>query len=98
MNKKNSLAMLILCLASAGALIFSPASGGQESQRGECQKACTKTYQECRQAAGADQAACKTAFDECRKTCKDVDPHPSPTPTPTDSPTPTPTPSPAPGF
>jgi len=95
--KKNSfLAMLILCLASAGAFIFSPATGGQESQRGECQKACTKTYQACRQAPDADQAACKTAFDSCRKSCKDVEPHPSPTPE--DSPTPTPTPTPAPGF
>lgn len=64
-----------------------------ESQRGECQKACTKAYQDCRQAQGADQAACRKAFEACREACKDVEPHPSPTATPTPTvPTETPTP------
>ena len=94
MNRKSGfIAGLVLLVASVGAF-YSPATGSQESQRGECQQACTKTYQECRDAANANQTACKTAFDECRKGCKDVDPKPSPTA----SPSPEVSPSPAPGV
>jgi hypothetical protein len=101
MNKKNSfLGMLILCLAAAGVFIFSPTTGGQESQRGACEQACNKTYQECRMAPNANLATCKEAYDSCRLACKDVEPQPSPTPTvsPTATPTPTvsPTPTPSP--
>jgi len=104
-NKKDSfLAMLILSLATAGVFIFSPTTGGQESQRGVCEQACVTTYQDCKKAENANKAACKTAFDACRKDCKAVAPHPSPSPSPspTASPTETPTPSPTatatPGF
>ena len=95
MDKKSGLLSgLILCLATAGALILSTPSGGQESQRGACEQACTKTYQECRSAANANQPACKEAFDTCRKNCKDVKPHPSPSPTASPSPTVSPSPTP----
>jgi hypothetical protein len=98
-NKQNSfLAMLILSLATAGIFIFSPATGGQESQRGECEQTCTKTYQDCKKAENANKAACKTAFDECRKACKDVEPHTSPSPEASPSPTASPSPSPSPAL
>jgi hypothetical protein len=94
MNKKTGfIAALALAIATVGAL-FSPATGGQESQRAECQQACTKTYQECRRAPNANHATCKTAFDECRKNCQDVGPKPSPEVSPSPSPAVSPSPSP----
>ena len=61
---------------------------GPESQRGQCEQDCNRTYMECRAASNANQAACKTAYDECRNGCKDVEPHPSPSPTAMPTPTP----------
>lgn len=66
----------------------SPEEGGPESQRGQCEQACNRTYMECRAATNANQAACKTAYDECRNGCKDVEPRPSPSATATPTPTP----------
>jgi hypothetical protein len=93
MNKRTGfIAALALAIAISGVL-FSPATGGQESQRGECQQTCAKTYQECRKAPNANQATCKTAFDECRKNCQDVGPKPSPEVSPSPSPAASPSPS-----
>lgn len=98
-GKNGYLAILIFTLVTAVAFSFSSTVGGQESQEGECEKACKKAYQECRMAQGANQAACREAFEACRKACKEVtEPAPSPTltpietPTPIESPTATPTP------
>ena len=107
MKRMNSfLGMLILCLASAGALAFTPVTGSQQSQTTECEKACTTTHHECISAPDADKAACKAALDACLLKCKEVKPEPSPTPmaspspippSPMESPSPSPSPTP-PGF
>ena len=99
-SKNVSLAMLFCGLLMTVAFIFSSVAGSQETQEGECDKACRKAYQECRQAQGANQVACREAYDACRKGCKDISSEPSPsptltpiaTPTPAVSPTATPTP------
>ena len=91
MRKKiNLLSLFILPLAFAGALLMSPTTGGQESQRGECEQACNVTFKECSKAPNANRATCSAQYKECRNRCKDVAPHPSPTPegTPTTTPTP----------
>jgi hypothetical protein len=94
MNKKSSfLGMLILCLAAA-VFAFTPASGSQKSQAGECEKACTKTYDDCLKATGADAEACKKALDACLLNCTSVKVNPSPTPMASPSPSPMPSPSP----
>jgi hypothetical protein len=102
-SKKISLwSLFILPVAIAGVLFLSPAIGGQESQRGQCEQACNETFKACNKAPNADRAACSAAYKECRDKCKTVDPKPTPTatetptPTPTETVTPTPTPTPSP--
>ena len=99
MSKKINLwSLFILPIALGGALFLSPAIGGQESQRGQCEQACNEAFKACNAAPNADRAACSTAYKECRDKCKTVDPQPTPTatatPTPTGTATPTPTPTP----
>ncbi len=97
MNKKiNLLSLFILPVAIASALFLSPASGGQESPRGECEQACNETFKACNTAPNANRALCSTQYAACREKCKEVAPQPSPdttvSPTPTPDATPTPTP------
>ena len=47
-GKNGYLAILIFTLVTAVAFISSSTFGGQESQEGDCEKACRKAYQECR--------------------------------------------------
>ena len=61
----NFFALLILLMVFATAFVFSPVSGGQEKQRTECEKACRKAHNECRQVQGANLAECKKAYDGC---------------------------------
>ena len=101
-NKKISfLALFIFSTVIAALFVFSSASGGQETQRTECDKACRKAYNDCRQAAGANQAECRKGYEGCRDACKAPTPSPEPTvdptpmkPSPTVSPSPEPMPSP----
>jgi hypothetical protein len=99
-KKINWWSLFILPIAIGGVLFLSPATGGQESQRGECEQACNETFKTCNATTNADRAACSAAYKECRDKCKTVDPQPSPTPdvspTPTPSPTATPSPTPTP--
>ena len=89
-KKMNWLLLFISPLALGAALMVSPTTGGQESQRGECEQACNATFKECSKAPNANRATCSAQYKECRTKCKDVEPHPSPTPegTPTTTPTP----------
>ena len=103
MSKKINLwSLFILPIALGGALFLSPAIGGQESPRGECEQACNEAFKACNTAPNANRAACSSAYKECRDKCKEVAPQPSPTPdvsptpTPDVSPTPTPDGSPTP--
>ncbi|HLL71625.1 MAG TPA: hypothetical protein VK363_09350, partial [Pyrinomonadaceae bacterium] len=57
-------------VALTGAFFYSTVSGGQ-SDRGQCQQTCTRQYQECRNAANANNDACRQAFDTCRAGCRD---------------------------
>ena len=93
-KKINLLSLFILPVVIAGALFLSPLTGGQESQRGECEQACNETFKACNTAPNANRARCSTQYKECRDKCKEVEPHPSPTPDV--SPTPTPDESPIP--
>ncbi len=103
MNKPTSVfALLILLLVFATALVFPAVSGGQEKQRTECEKACRKAHNACRQVQGANIAECKKAYDGCLVSCKEtpspeptVSPSPEvvPSPVPTVSPTPEPNPT-----
>jgi type II secretory pathway pseudopilin PulG len=95
-KKINLLSMFILAVAIASALFLSPATGGQESQRGACEQACNETFKACNTAPNANRALCSTQYKECRDKCKEVDPHPSPTPTVSPTPTPDVSPTPTP--
>jgi len=65
-----NLLLTILALALGVAFIVAPRTAGQ-SQRGQCEQNCTRTYQDCRRAANANQAACQEAQRACRERCKD---------------------------
>ena len=88
--------ILVLALVIGGSFLLPRVTGSQESQREQCEQACTKQYQECRGDANANEATCKAAHLQCRKECQEVIPHASPSPTlsPSDAPSPTPSPSP----
>ena len=71
MEKRFTFIWLAALAGALAAVMFipAPATGGQ-SQRGQCQQDCTRTYQDCRRAANANQAACQQAFDACREACR----------------------------
>ena len=95
MNKRISfLAVLIFALGIATVVAFSPARGGQETQQSDCEKACKKAHNQCRQAAGANLIECKKAYDACLEACKTPTPEPIASPSPEMTPSPAPSPSP----
>src|SRR5215204_3262474 len=95
MSKKIAVVSLFtLFLVISVAFGFSPAVGTQG--RTECEKACKKAHDQCRQVAGADAVACKKAYDECLESCKAPTPSPEPIVSPSPGAAPRPTESPSP--
>ncbi len=90
-------ALLLLLMAFATAFLFSPVSGGQEKERSECEKACRKAHNECRQVPGANIPECRKSYEGCLESCKETpSPEPTVSPSPEMEPSPVPTVSPTP--
>ena len=97
LNKKISvLVLLIFSMVMAAGLVFSSASGEQKEQRSDCEKACRKAHNECRQVPGANLPECRKAYEGCLESCKAPTPSPEPTLSPSPELTPSPTPVPSP--
>ncbi|HEX3143249.1 MAG TPA: hypothetical protein VHQ64_04710 [Pyrinomonadaceae bacterium] len=98
MNRRTLLALVILfiCALTTVGVIASIKSSGQENQntRGECEQACTRTYQACIGASNANRAQCQRDMQACRGNCKKVSPTPTPEVSPSAEPTGTATPTP----
>ena len=105
-NKRLSVfALLIFSMVVAAGFVLSPAIGGQKKEPTECEKACKKAHNACRQVQGANIADCKKVYDGCLESCKTELASPEPTvdpedqtakPSPTVSPSPEATPIPSP--
>jgi len=98
------LVMLFICAVTAVGVIASIKIGAQDqnqnnqNSRGECEQACTRTYQECIGATNANRPQCQRDMQTCRANCRkppaspspDVSPSVSPSVEPTATVTPTP--------
>jgi hypothetical protein len=74
------LVVLFICALTTVGVIASIKSAGQENQnsRGECEQACTKTYQACIGASNANRPQCQRDMQACRGNCKKASASPSP--------------------
>jgi hypothetical protein len=86
MDKRTGVSVMALVLVF-GTLIVGATSGGQESERGRCERACTEQHKACMREANANRDACNAAMKACRDACKN--PSPTPTVSPDGSPAPT---------
>jgi hypothetical protein len=97
-NRRTLLALVVLfiCALTTVGVIASIKSIGQENQnsRGECEQACTRTYQECIGASNANRAQCQRDMAACRGNCKKATPTPTPEVSPSAEPTGTAPPTP----
>lgn len=105
MRKKIALLSLgLMPIAIASALALSPVTGGQQSERGQCEQDCNTAFKACNVAPNANRANCSTQYKACRDLCKKEKPSPSPnnnsgpetSPSPDVSPSPEVSPSPSP--
>src|ERR1043166_4723454 len=100
MNRRMLLAFVIVCICALTTVgvIASMKSAVQDNQntRGDCEQACTRTYQSCIGATNAKRAQCQRDMQACRGNCKKTSATPSPqaSPTATAEPTGTATPQP----
>ena len=91
------LVMLFICAVTAIGVIASIKIGAQDqnqNSRGECEQACTRTYQTCIGAANANRAQCQHDMQSCRVNCRKPPASPSPDTSPSVEPTATVTPAP----
>jgi len=87
MNRKIVLAFVIFCICALTTIgvIASMKSVIQDNQntRGDCEQACTRTYQACAGEANANRAQCQRDMQACRANCKKTAASPSPNASPT---------------
>jgi hypothetical protein len=89
MNRKMLLALVVffICALATAGVIGSIKSRGQDNQnsRGECEQACTQTYQACMGASNSNRAQCQRDMQACRGNCKKSSASPSPEVSPSPS-------------
>jgi hypothetical protein len=90
------LVAIFICALTAVGVIASIKTNVQDNQNssGECEQACTRTYQECMGANNANRAQCQRDMQNCRANCRKPSPSPSPDISPSVEPTATPSPTP----
>ena len=90
------LVAIFICALTAVGVIASIKISVQDNQnsRGECEQACTQTYQACMGATNANRAQCQKDMQNCRANCRKPSPTPSPEGSPSVEPTATITPTP----
>ena len=93
------LVMLFICAVTTVGVIASIKIGAQDqnqnqNSRGECEQACTRTYQECIGATNANRPQCQRDMQNCRTNCRKPPASPSPDVSPSVEPTATITPTP----
>jgi len=95
-NRRTLLALVVLfiCALTTVGVIGSINSTSQDQNRGDCEQACTRTYQECIGATNANRAQCQRDMQTCRSNCKKTSASPSPMVSPSAEPTATATPTP----
>lgn len=100
MSRKIRLALAATFICLIAALVFASMksidvqnqnqnANNNASERGACEQACTRSYQDCRRTPNASQTQCKKDEEACRAACK-APATPSPTEMPSASATATP--------
>jgi hypothetical protein len=90
------LVAIFICALTAVGVIASIKISVQDNQnsRGDCEQACTRTYQEFIGAGNSNRAQCQRDMQNCRANCRKPSPSPSPDVSPSVEPTATITPAP----
>src|ERR1044072_9570263 len=88
-NSRTHLALVIvlICLWATVGVIASIKSTSQDENRGDCEQACTRTYQDCIGASNSNRAQCQRDMQACRGNCKKSSASPSPGVSPSMEPT-----------